>query len=89
VPVTFTEFVRDTQQIGYGVQVGIGDWQTRLETNKQSYCLAFVQCAEFLVAFAGEMTAVEFVNKLDLNSGAILSAAKRSTFDPSPGEWFI
>ena len=77
VPVTFTEFVRDTQQIGQGVQVGIGDWQTRLEANKHAYTLAFVQRPEFLAAFPSEMTAVEFVNKLDLNSGSVLSAAKK------------
>ncbi|PYS67799.1 MAG: hypothetical protein DMF69_22045, partial [Acidobacteria bacterium] len=31
VPVAFTEFLRDTQEIGRGVQVGIDDWENQLE----------------------------------------------------------
>ncbi len=35
VPVRFNEFLRDTQQIGQGVQVGVGNWQAQLEANQQ------------------------------------------------------
>lgn len=77
VPVGFTDFLRDTQQIGQGVLVGIGDWQTQLETNKQAFALAFVQRGDFLAAFPDSMTADQFVTKLDTNAGGVLSASEK------------
>lgn len=79
VPVRFTEFLRDTQQIGQGVQVGIGNWQAQLETNKQSFATAFVQRAEFLSAFPNSLTADQFVTRLDTNAGGVLSAAEKTS----------
>ena len=78
VPVGFQSFLRDTQQIGQGVQVGIGDWQAKLEANKQAYALAFVQRADFQAAFPNTQTADAFVTKLDTNAGGVLSAAEKS-----------
>ncbi|HMJ25791.1 MAG TPA: Ig-like domain repeat protein, partial [Pyrinomonadaceae bacterium] len=78
VPVRFTEFLRDTQQIGQGVQVGIGNWQTQLESNKQAYAIAFVQRAEFLAALPNSLTADQFVMQLDNNAGGVLSAAEKT-----------
>jgi hypothetical protein len=51
VPVRFIPFLRDTQQIGQGVVVNVGDWQAQLEANKQAFALAFVQRPEFASAF--------------------------------------
>jgi len=78
VPVTFIEFLRDTQKIGQGVVVGAGDWENHLEANKVAYMLAFVQRADFLGAFPNTMTAAEFVDKLNLNAGGVLSPAERT-----------
>ena len=78
VPVRFTDFLRDTQQIGQGVRVGIGDWQTRLEANKQAFALAFVQRTDFLAAFPNSLTADQFLAQLDANAGGVLSAAERA-----------
>ncbi|HMG72356.1 MAG TPA: Ig-like domain repeat protein [Pyrinomonadaceae bacterium] len=78
VPVKFTEFLRDTQQVGQGVQVGIGDWQTQLETNKQAFAILFVQRAEFLAAFPNSLTADQFVTQLNTNAGGVLSAAEKA-----------
>jgi hypothetical protein len=78
VPVRFTEFLRDTQQIGKGVQVGIGNWQSQLETNKQAFALAFVQRPEFLAVFPGSLTADQFVTQLNTNAGGVLSAAEKA-----------
>jgi len=78
VPVRLNEFLRDTQQIGRGVQVGVGDWQTQLEANKQAYALAFVQRAEFLSAYPTTLTADQFVTQLDTNAGAVLTAAEKA-----------
>ena len=78
VPVAFTPFLRDTQQIGLGVQVGIGNWQDTLEANKQAYTLAYVQRPEFLAAYPNSMTAADVVDKMNTNAGGVLSAGERT-----------
>jgi hypothetical protein len=78
VPVRFTEFLGDTQQMAQGVQVGIGNWQAQLETNKQAFTLAFVQRGDFLAAFPNSLTADQFVTQLDNNAGGVLSAAEKA-----------
>jgi uncharacterized protein YcnI len=78
VPVRFTEFLRDTQQIGQGVQVGIGDWDAQLETNKHAFALAFVQRTDFLSAFPNSLTADQFVTQLNTNAGGVLSVAEKA-----------
>jgi len=78
VPVRLTEFLRDTQKLGEGVQVGIGNWEAQLETNKQAFALAFVQRTEFLNAFPNSLTADQFVTQLDANAGGVLSASEKA-----------
>lgn len=78
VPVRFTEFLRDTQEIGQGVQVGIGNWQTQLETNKQAFALAFVKRTDFLAAFPNSLTADQFVTQLNDHAGGVLSASEKA-----------
>lgn len=79
VPVRFTDFLRDSQQIAQGVQVGVGNWQAQLEANKQAFTLAFVRRSEFLAAFPNTMTATQFVDQLNTNAGGALSAGERDT----------
>src|SRR4029079_7523661 len=79
VPIVLPDFLRDTQRVGQGVQVNVGDWQTQLEANKQAYTLAFVQRADFMAAYPNSMTAVDFVNKLNTNAGGVLSATDLNT----------
>jgi hypothetical protein len=79
VPVRFTDFLRDSQQIAQGVQVGVGNWQAQLEANKQAFTLAFVQRSEFLAAFPNAMTAMQFVDQLNTNAGGALSPGERDT----------
>jgi len=78
VPITFADFIKETQELGKGVQVGIGNWQALLEANKQSYALSFVQRSDFLTAFPNSMSAQQFVDKLDTNAGLVLSPAEKS-----------
>jgi hypothetical protein len=73
----------DTPVISQGVQVGVGDWQTRLEANKQAYMLAFVQTARFAAAYPSAMTAAAFVNKLNANAGGVLSDADKTQLETS------
>lgn len=78
VPVAFTDFIRDTQQIGLGVQVNVGDWQNILEANKQVLTLAYVQRPEFLAAYPGSLSPTEIVDKMNTNAGGVLSSAERA-----------
>jgi hypothetical protein len=78
VPVAFTPFLRDTQQIGLGVLVNVGDWQSQLEANKQAFTLAYVQRPEFLAAYPNSMTAAQIVDKMNANAGNPLSAGERT-----------
>ena len=79
VPIVLPGFLRDTQRVGQGVQVNVGDWQAQLEANKQAYTLAFVQRADFMAAYPNSMSAADFVNKLNTNAGGALSAADQAT----------
>ncbi|HEX8723552.1 MAG TPA: zinc-dependent metalloprotease family protein [Pyrinomonadaceae bacterium] len=79
VPVIrFDEFLPDTQRIGRGVAVGVDDWQTQLEANKQAYALEFVLRPRFLAAYPVSMTPAAFVDKLIQNSGVTLTPAERA-----------
>lgn len=77
VPVAFTDFLRDTQQIGLGVQVNVGDWQNQLEANKQALTLAYVQRSDFLAAYPNTMSAESIVDKMNANAGGVLSSSER------------
>jgi hypothetical protein len=78
VPVRFIGFLRDTQQMGQGVQVGTGNWQAQLEANKQAYVLAFVQRSDFLTAYPNSLTGEQFVTQLDNHAGGVLSAGEKA-----------
>jgi len=79
VPIVFSDFLRDTQQIGKGVQVGIGNWEAQLEANKQAYLLAFVQRTDFQAQYPNTMTATDFVTQLNIRAGGVLSAGEQTT----------
>src|SRR5439155_16646537 len=69
VPVRFSEFLPDTQEIGNGVIVGQGNWQQLLENNKQAFTLEFVQRSRFTTAFPTTLSPTTFVNLLFDNAG--------------------
>ncbi|HZI17027.1 MAG TPA: SBBP repeat-containing protein [Pyrinomonadaceae bacterium] len=74
----YREFLRDTQEIGRGVVVGVGDWEQRLEANKQEFARRWVQRPEFVVRFPADMTAEAFVDKLFQNAEVTPTAAERN-----------
>jgi len=78
VPLTFNEFLPDTQQIGSGVQVGVGDWQAKLEANKVAFLLNFVSRTRFVTAYPTTMTPAQFVDALFATAGVAPSASDRS-----------
>lgn len=77
--IRFGEFIPDTQQIGNGVRVGVGNWADQLEANKQAYFLAFVQRATFLSAFPSSMTVTQFVDQLNARAGNVLSDSEKTS----------
>lgn len=76
--IRLDEFLPDSQQVGRGVRVGIGDWQAQLQANKNALVAEFVQRQRFLTAFPLTMTPAQFVDKLNLNAGSVLSTTERS-----------
>jgi hypothetical protein len=78
VPLRLNEFLPDTQQIGKGVQVGVGDWQAQLENNKAAFALAFVSRARFTTAYPTTLTPAQFVDALFANTGVTPSTADRN-----------
>ncbi|HSS18624.1 MAG TPA: FG-GAP-like repeat-containing protein [Pyrinomonadaceae bacterium] len=69
VPVRYEEFLPDTQKIGEGIVVGMGNWQPQLENNKQAFALAFVNRSRFLAAYPTTRTPTQFVDALYANAG--------------------
>jgi hypothetical protein len=91
VPVVrLSEFLPDTQQIGRGVVVGVGNWQQQLESNKQAFALDFVRRPEFIARYPAVTGATAFVNLLDANAGGVLSpdekAALVNELSPNPSD---
>lgn len=79
VPVVrFSEFLPDTQTIGQGVQVGVGNWQAQLEANKVSFAAAFVRRTRFSNAYATTLSPAVFVDALFAKAGVTPSAADRN-----------
>lgn len=70
-------FLPDTQRIGQGVVVGQAGWEQQLEANKQAFSNEFVGRQVFLHAYPQAMTAAQFVDALNANSGGSLSQAER------------
>ncbi len=70
------EFLPDTQRIGLGVRVGIGNWPAQLEANKNAFTQEFVTRQRFSDNYPVGMTPAEFVNKLNQNTGNALTQAE-------------
>jgi hypothetical protein len=73
----YREFLRDSQEIGRGVVVNVGDWEQRLEANKQEFARRWVQSSEFLARFPADMSAAAFVDKMFQNAEATPTQAER------------
>jgi len=78
VPVRFSDFLADDQQLGQGVIVNQTGWQTVLENNKQAYASAFVQRPQFTSAFPTSLSPAAFVDTLCANGGVTPTSADRT-----------
>ncbi len=66
--IRLNEFLPDTQRIGRGVVVNVGNWQQQLEDNKQAFTEEFVQRSRFLTALPLSLTPAQFVDTLNDNA---------------------
>jgi len=71
------EFIQDTQTIGSGLVVREVGWQQKLETNTVAFLNSFVARAEFQTNFPAQLTAAQYVDKLNTMTGGALSQAER------------
>jgi len=78
VPIRFSEFQPDTQEIGRNLIVNQPGWQQQLESNKQAYMAAFVQRSRFIAAYPATLSAEEFVDRLFANAGVTPSLSERA-----------
>ena len=78
VPVRYAEFLSDTQQIGRGVAVGVGDWQTQLENNKLAFAADFVLRLRFIQDHPTTLTPTLFVDALYANAGVTPTPVERT-----------
>ena len=74
----FKEFFTESARIGRNVIVNQTGWEALLEGNKQAFYKGWVQTPNFVAAFPASMSADEFVDKLDLNAGHVLSGSERA-----------
>ncbi len=77
VPLRLNEFLPDTQEIGRGVVVGVGDWQEQLENNQNAFLTSFVMRGRFAATYPETLTPAQFVDTLNQNASNILSQAER------------
>lgn len=79
VPVRFNELVPDTQQIGQGVIVGVGDWVLKLENNKKTFADQFGARSSLATVLPTSLTPAQFVDALYLNSAVMSPPASERT----------
>jgi hypothetical protein len=70
-------FLADTQEVGRGVVVLVGNWQQQLEANRQAFADEFVTRPFFVAHYPESMTPAAFVDALNANTGGSLSQAER------------
>jgi hypothetical protein len=90
VPLRFTAFLRDSQDIRGDIIVGVGNWQAQIDAAKKAYALAFVQRTAFLNRYPSLTSATTFVDSLNTNAGLVLSDVERSALiaelSPNPSD---
>jgi uncharacterized repeat protein (TIGR01451 family) len=70
-------FLSDTQEIGRGVVVGVGNWEQVLEANKQAFINEFVLRQEFISVYPLSMSPSQFVDMLNANTNGALTMIER------------
>lgn len=79
VPVRYSEFISDTQQIGKDVVIGQPGADQKLEANKQAFALDFVLRLRFTQDHPTSDTPAVFVDELYANAGVTPSGTERTS----------
>ena len=72
-PQHLEQFLLDTRTIGEGVVVNAPGWEQLLEANKTEFIKSFVARPQFAEAYPLNLSPAEFVNRLNLKTGGVLS----------------
>jgi hypothetical protein len=75
--LSLSTFVADAREIGRGIIVGQGDWQTQAETNKAAFFREFVLRPQFQAQYQS-LTNAQYVDALNNNTGGSLTANERN-----------
>jgi len=76
--IRLNELLVDAHEIGSGLIVNFPGWEQVLENNKQAFAINFTLRSRFTNEFPQSLTATEFVDKLNTNSGGALSPGERN-----------
>jgi hypothetical protein len=79
VPVTFLTMLSDSRRLGDGVEVGVGDWFARLQTNKAAYFDRFAASPAFAARYPASLSPAQFIDALNANAAGALSQPERDT----------
>ena len=79
VPVLYTTFMHDVQELGRGYVFGAPGADQVLEANKQAYFSEFVNRPEFLAKYPTSLTAQQFVDSLLTTAGLPTSGSFRDS----------
>ncbi len=74
----YREFVRDTQTISRGVIVNNPGWELQIDSNTVDFINLFITRPEFLVNYPTSLTPSEYIDKLNLQTGNVLSITERN-----------
>lgn len=75
----YVELIRDLNAIGLGVAVGVGNWETQLQTQRREFVTMLVQRSEFSALFPSGMTGDQFATKFFQNAGVTATPAEQQT----------
>jgi hypothetical protein len=73
------EFERDTQAVQHGVIVRSGDWQQKLNDNRDAFMKDFVTRPEFVGLYPTADAPAQYVDKLCLHAGITPEPGERAT----------
>jgi hypothetical protein len=80
VPVIrFADFIRDADLIQRNLVVLQPGWEQLLENNKKVYLDLFVRTSRFTQVYDPDLSVADFVDRVNRNSGNVLSASERQT----------
>ena len=74
----FQEFLTDSATISNGVVVGQPGWENKIAQNTNAFVAAFVLRPEFQTNFPPQMSAAEYVDKVNAQTAGSLSTTERN-----------